>query len=317
MYNVKMLRVIACLSVLVVHLGQLLSLTGSIRVVTDFGRCGVQLFFIISGYLAWISYSKYNNILHYYSKRAIRILPLYYLVILTYFIEDTFIFRNVPEDSLGLYWSKFIFFINGFVGSEQEYWNNIGFTWTIPAFVLFYLLVPLFKKILTNYNRVLVACFLALILNRATTILRTTHLRAPSQLVFFFAGILIYYAVQENKQNQTITLLLLGTLFFAIQSAEMDMIVLTVFPLLLMSTQNIDLSRFHLLSGCIDSIDRYSYAIYLIQGVIYHTLTPDYPKYIILLCMLPGTFVLAFLLHKFYEVPLQNRLLSLLPNSNC
>lgn len=45
-------RVIACLGVFAVHLGQRMNLSGYIRLISDFGKYGVQLFFIISGLLS-------------------------------------------------------------------------------------------------------------------------------------------------------------------------------------------------------------------------------------------------------------------------
>ena len=74
--------------VFIVHFGQRIELTGTIRNLTDFGAFGVQLFFIISGYLACSSLcNRTVNIKKYYLKRLIRIAPLYYFVVFWFFSD--------------------------------------------------------------------------------------------------------------------------------------------------------------------------------------------------------------------------------------
>lgn len=96
--NIMFLRVIACVGVLLVHMGQRMELTGSIRIVTDFGSSGVKLFFIISGFLAYSSYERYANIRSYWFSRILKILPAYYAVIIYYYLTDTYLFKCVPTD---------------------------------------------------------------------------------------------------------------------------------------------------------------------------------------------------------------------------
>jgi len=42
---IQIIRIIACLLVFVVHFGQRMEFNGIVRVFTDFGKYGVQLFF--------------------------------------------------------------------------------------------------------------------------------------------------------------------------------------------------------------------------------------------------------------------------------
>ena len=55
--GIQVLRVLAALGVFAVHFGQRMELSGILRNITDFGRYGVHLFFIISGYLSCLSLS--------------------------------------------------------------------------------------------------------------------------------------------------------------------------------------------------------------------------------------------------------------------
>ena len=104
--TIQILRVIACFMVFLVHFGQRTSLDGIVRSFTDFGAYGVHLFFLISGFLACKAFFNKENvdIKKYYIKRAIAILPLYYLIILYYFITEN-IFNQftpiIPQDELG------------------------------------------------------------------------------------------------------------------------------------------------------------------------------------------------------------------------
>ena len=116
--GISICRVAACLLVFVVHAGQYMNLGGIARRITDFGQFGVHLFFIISGYLAIMSLAsgRVTSILNYYKKRCLRLLPLYYLIILIFLIVDEFLLKSVPPDELGLGWFRYIFLLNGFVG---------------------------------------------------------------------------------------------------------------------------------------------------------------------------------------------------------
>ena len=76
---------------------------------SQLGRYGVELFFVISGYLACISLSSKQSVGVFYKKRAIRILPLYYFCIGYFFLMETFLFHSIPEDPLHLGWLRYIF----------------------------------------------------------------------------------------------------------------------------------------------------------------------------------------------------------------
>lgn len=308
MQNIQYFRVIACLGVLTVHVGQILSLSGAIRVITDFGRYGVHFFLIISGYLAFFSYERSSSLWNYYLKRIIRILPLYYFVILFYFIEDTFILHSVPVDSTGLNWLKYVFFLNGFVYSSDGYWNNLGATWSIPVFVLFYLLVPLLYKLAKNFYSILIAYIAALIIALSIRFSGTQHFNAIYYLVFCIAGVLCYQAVKLNLQMETICFFALTTVFFIIQSATTEYIVLNIFPILLISSQNIKIP-FSFFNKAVSFVDRYSYTIYLTQGLIFHNLSSELtnPCLIFGITVL-GTFTLSIIIYHLVESPLQSLL---------
>lgn len=78
------LRILAALMVLGVHTGQKVDLGDAAAV----GAQGVQLFFVLSGYLAAASTSRHPEPLPYYQRRIRRILPLYWLVLVLRWLFD-------------------------------------------------------------------------------------------------------------------------------------------------------------------------------------------------------------------------------------
>ncbi len=74
------LRAIAAILVVAIHT-QALSEFGFVGInISDNGRYGVQIFFVISGFTIAETYSKSNSFASYFTRRYFRIAPLYYLV---------------------------------------------------------------------------------------------------------------------------------------------------------------------------------------------------------------------------------------------
>lgn len=153
--NIKILRVISCIGVLTVHLGQRMELTGSISLITNFGQYGVFFFFLISGYLIASSYEKYGkqHVFKFIIKKILRVLPLYYAVVTWFYITDTFLFHFYVTDETGVGWKRYFLFLNGFIQPGQDpygYWSNLGASWTIPCFVFAYLFVPVYLHLMNK-----------------------------------------------------------------------------------------------------------------------------------------------------------------------
>lgn len=80
--NMDLLRVLAMGMVLLCHLSELLHINTSV------GATGVDLFFVMSGYLIFESLERTNSTTKYYKKRVIRIIPIYYLSLIVIWIWD-------------------------------------------------------------------------------------------------------------------------------------------------------------------------------------------------------------------------------------
>ena len=126
----------------------------------DGGYIGVDIFFVISGFL--ITMILINDVqkqqftlTNFYERRARRILPALYLVVFCSLIFSYFVL--VPEHLVSLAKSATsvpLFFSNFFFWSERGYFNNAAelkpliHTWSLAVEEQFYIIFPLFISIL-------------------------------------------------------------------------------------------------------------------------------------------------------------------------
>ena len=161
--NFDILRIAAAGIVFTVHLGQF---TGIPKDVEN-GFYSVWLFFIMSGYLVFASLDKTKTLKEYWVKRVVRIIPLYWTMLVFIWIYD--LLRGLVVDKIsiiellsykgacGIRFLRYFVFANMFVPSENyDLWNNRYGLWTMSAFALFYLIAPLFKKIAGSFWKSLV-----------------------------------------------------------------------------------------------------------------------------------------------------------------
>jgi len=98
-----------------------------------FGWSGVDLFFVLSGYLITKQLLSGMGIGEFYLRRALRILPLYWLVLVLYFTVPAF-----PEQSgIAPFW-KFLFFVQN-IGLVAETQGAFSHAWSLCIEEHFYL----------------------------------------------------------------------------------------------------------------------------------------------------------------------------------
>lgn len=171
MDSIRLLRVAACLGVFVTHLAPHMGATGWVASAANFGASGVYLFFLISGFLACRTAEirpggGLRGVAVYYRKRLLRILPLYYVVILGQMVLHGLILRDVPADPGGLYWLRYFFLTNACIPGPDNFWSNLGATWTVGLFVFFYLCAPLLIRLIGGKIRRAALLYLAAVLLR-------------------------------------------------------------------------------------------------------------------------------------------------------
>lgn len=298
------------LGVFAVHFGQRMSLTGTIRLLTDFGKYGVQLFFVISGFLIINSLDKCSSakdVIIFYVKKCIRLLVLYYLVILWYFVSETFIFKTITPDPYKLGWLRYVFLLNGIVPGNQYLWTNVGITWTIPIFSMAYLVTPIFYKLMKfNTTRKLLLLFAV---SFGTFVLQKNFLNGWASFLthyyVFVGGMLVYKALQE-KQEKLVTIgsLALIVALMAINT-EKTLLVSLISMVLLIEMHDLEIKNTKLLS-VINVVDSHSYTLYLGHGIIFCSVLDKFifPPSVKLLIAILGSLALTIVLYNFYEKPI-------------
>ena len=289
---------------------------------TQLGRYGVELFFVISGYLVCFSLQKNKSVFQFYKKRAIRILPLYFFCILYFFITETFIFNDVPPDPNRLGWFRYVFCLNGIVPSDGYFWSNIGITWTIPVFLLFYLIAPVLIKIcnsvLSSSIILVVSIGLAIIIKQKLS----GWLSGLEYLPCFMFGIVMYYAKNDKKEFWTI--LACQLFVFVVKWSEWQgyvnkitrhcglYITSALFAVLVAFSNQIVVKQ-KIVAKILDAMDEHSYTIYLVHGIVFCGILDKFSMttWMRLLVAIGVTLVLTIVIHKFIEKPIQNVLSSI------
>lgn len=122
----------------------------------------MYLFFVLSGYLACcdrkLPTAGKKELLTYYKKRLVRILPLYYGVILYNILLHGLILKDIPADPQGLYWLRYFFLTNSVIPAPNDFWGNLGATWTISVYGILSACAGLCAPDPRLYERVFLLC---------------------------------------------------------------------------------------------------------------------------------------------------------------
>lgn len=149
-YNLDLLRASAILMVVIYHVSQRWPIFREItllRKFTDFGEYGVDLFFVLSGWLIGISlykesiFSKASLVKKFLLKRILRVcLPYYPALAIAY---------------MGVYFARGEVFDWGYLLFIQNFYHVIPFflvSWSLCVELHFYIIAPLLAKIQNRYQ---------------------------------------------------------------------------------------------------------------------------------------------------------------------
>jgi peptidoglycan/LPS O-acetylase OafA/YrhL len=329
--NFDLLRFLLALIVFLVHISAL-SLSPDLKYFQSFllPKVAVQAFFIISGFLIFMSYENSSSLRDYLLKRIRRIYPGYISVIfLTVFFITIGNFDRINIDfskSVFQYFlanSIFLNFLQPFIPGvfENNYTQIInGALWTIKIEVMFYMIVPVFALFLRRYNKAFVLfliCFFSIFYSIFIFYLiderfidSATQLKdqLPAQLIYFSAGGLIFYYFELFRKFFLI-LMFLTTAFF-IFYLDLSLFFRTLQPFLLA----VFVIGFATLFPYLGKFSKYgdiSYGVYIIhfpiiQFFISLGLFQD-SGFLGLFVTLATVIFLAFLLWHFVEKPCLNR----------
>jgi len=235
--NFDFLRLLFAFIVVFAH-AQILTGMEELKSITQFlsAEIAVKGFFVISGFLIFMSYEKSKDIKSYAIKRFRRIYPAYFtIVILCAFglsIISTAPLKDYFSYDLLKYLLSNLTFMNFMHHDLFDVFNNNPLTavngalWTLKIEVMFYISVPIIIFLCNKTKKIPFLIFLYLLsvlysylcaeMERKTGSALWLKLgrQLPAQLSFFIAGGLIYYL--KDRFEKHIALLISITLLYFI-----------------------------------------------------------------------------------------------------
>jgi peptidoglycan/LPS O-acetylase OafA/YrhL len=207
----------------------------------------VKAFFVVSGFLIFMSYERSTTINAYANKRIRRIYPAYFTVVMLSAIGLIAVSTKNIGDYLSLTWVKYVFANLAFLNFLQPTLPGVfdsnkltavnGALWTLKVEAMFYLSVPLFVFLFRKFARfpilILVYCasvayagFFAIVAERTgSEVYMELGRQLPGQLSYFMAGAFFYYFLPLFERRIgyfliTATLILSANSFFPLPILE-------------------------------------------------------------------------------------------------
>lgn len=235
------LRGWAVLGVIMIHLGQYMDKEFFPNEIVHFigsGSLGVQLFFFVSAFTLFLSFSRRISkerkpLLNFFIRRFFRIAPLYYIGIVYYLLQNGTVV-NYNTISYEVTWLNIISQCL-FIHDINPYYINsvVPGGWSIGVEMSFYLIVPLLFKMIKTLNNALTFFFLTLCISLFFRIIQLFVVPAigadtelwnvffffilPNQLPVFAVGIIFFFLQGKvshvpYKQIGVISILLLANM---------------------------------------------------------------------------------------------------------
>ncbi|MEG3179118.1 acyltransferase family protein [Sphingomonas sp. LT1P40] len=223
--GVQYLRGVAAMLVVLIHLQEQLQRVGISLGLVNYGSAGVDIFFVISGFVMWHTTVKPTSTRNFYFRRIIRIVPLYWL--LTSLMLAILLLAPILVKSGALDWghvvASYFFIAQPHPAIADSMFPLLVPGWTLNYEMYFYLLFGLMLPLPPLARVITVTAVFSL--------LAVAHVFAPdgaSMLGFytdpiileFAAGAMLGYAIQRGAwlpRGVAITLLLFGAVLIAAQ----------------------------------------------------------------------------------------------------
>ena len=323
------LRAIAALFVVLYHYfsrwSEVLPYGAVLRPLADYGYLGVNLFFIISGFVISMSLKNCPSIIVFAQRRLIRLMPAMIICSLVTFavmwwIDSSFALARRQE------WTSFL---PSWTFIEPTIWRRIfpvgdwidGAYWTLFVELKFYVLAA-FAWFVVGRRHFRTFFLIALVVGFSSeawlprSALRTLlveHLFFPTYLPLFCVGIAFAYLLNCSRSWRTWILLGLGFVLsiMATSGAGARLIILLFFGMFVLLIYQPFWTRW-LGTGSLVWIGLVSYPLYLLHqniGVAIMTTIPDeimsYWFYIVVFLITFGILILAVAVHHWVELPVQ------------
>lgn len=296
------LRGIAALFVTIFHITGSSGLSSSTAMVGSYGWIGVQMFFVISGFILPYSMDKFNyqisDIGKFIIKRVIRIYPVFLVAI---FIALTLAYltnrytASIPEILSN------VFFLNGLTGCQ----SLSPVFWTLAIEFQFYIFIGFAFPMISKNNNVSII-FLILV--------SITSFWAPNLVLFrwfpFFAvGILIF-----NKKNTFLSLdrfliTLIALSFIILFAFNLTHLLTTLFSTIFIMA--VKLRKESVLGRYLMKLGTISYSLYLVHweiGISLVSVSKKLPflknmEFILVFIGIVGSLIAAYAMYRMIEKP--------------
>jgi len=222
--NLDLLRFLLALTVCLVHSYDLSGISGLYFLKNYLSSTtAVQAFFVISGFLIFMSFEKSSGVQSYFAKRLRRIYPLYFFIVMLAAIGLLAVSENTAENYFTPQWVKYVIANLLFLNFLQPTLPGVfetnavqvvnGALWTLKIEVMFYLSVPVFVYLFRRFNRglVLFSVYCLSIFYSEFMLYMATETGAdlyfklerqlPGQLSYFFVGAFLFYYLEFFEKN--------------------------------------------------------------------------------------------------------------------
>lgn len=310
--NLDLLRLLLASSVLIIHAAYINPqpiLQELSNLIFSFSSRAVSTFFVLSGFLVYMSLEKSSSTLVYIRKRVLRIYPAYIVLIIVSCVAGIFLtnlsIKNYFNFQLFKYLASNLFFLNFLTpqlpGVTFESPTNVvnGALWTLKIEVMFYFFVYFIYFLNRKFSHHLVLTSLYLISTICSLAASNPELfmlpswfskfqyQFPMQLRYFIAGIFLYLFYEKIKDN-ILVLLFCSTLVFYFNIDLLEPLAIAVF-----------ISFFALIPKLDVGLSKYgdlSYGVYIYHFPVFQILTKIHEiQSNSLLFFIAGTLIAFFL----------------------
>ncbi|UKN01753.1 acyltransferase [Paracrocinitomix mangrovi] len=304
LHHIETLRALAALMVATYHFSAYFSWSNTTTNSLKFGAQGVEIFYMISGFIITYSlfHSSYNipNYFKYMGKRLIRLMPPYILTIIIIHIVGTFVAHFEWGSIYDVNFRQSIINILFLADAFPQYdWINPIFA-TLEVELQFYFLIgllfPLFQM---NKWTFTIISFIWLFVGWQTVEADTALINGP----YFICGIAAFYIKQNGWKLPYILPIIasLGTTFWLYYPEDFAIIIVGLIALLFLP-EKLKLLNF---------TGKISFSLYLIHGIIggwilYFHASSDFAQHypiIMIVFVLALSWIGAFIMYQFVEKP--------------
>lgn len=320
--SVQYLRALAALFVLLAHISFKLE-THSVNLLNGYniGSYGVDLFFIISGFIMCLTIDKKKSTFITFMKaRFIRIIPLYWILsfvaLVIFWVNPSLVNSSGGQTSI---WASFTLMPNGY-----KYLINNG--WTLSFEFFFYLVFSLFIPFRTWQKTLTMTALLSLSLSGLLVETVNSYLKfITSPLLLEFAmGIAAYKIIRSKriKLAHSIALIFasLGLLFYAnnlgIESRDVifGRAIYAGLPMMLLFLGFVSIEYLMPKNKILYNIGMSSYSLYLLHPFALSAVTVCFSllglmsyAYLYFFSMLFVSCISGWVCYKFIELPVGNK----------